>query len=463
MKITVFFHKTLIVLGLGLAASTGCIDTAKAVSPPDQGDGANHSYQIPGNWSLADAVVFALANNPGPRVARDLVSARSAEVNGANSHLYPSLSLATEYSQTNRPMYSFGNILNQGAFDDAIDFNDPGRTDALVLEARIDYRLYDGGKRRAGIDQAQAAEVAALRQREDVEQLLAFEVVRSFHKIAQAREMATVQQAEINAIAASLRVAQARFEAGDLLQQDLLNLELQKERATENHIRSIHTLRLAKRQFWNLLGFENNHPDTLPGYGPVQKVPERLHPDNRNELKVMDAKIRQSEAMLRYAQGEQLPTIDSFGQYQFEYGTVLGESGDSWLAGVRLEYSLYNGRKTDAQVAAAKAELTSMKSERERLQLALNLDIQRAEIQYQQSMERLQVTQKMVQVAQKSTELSRARFQEGLILVSDLIDFEMRLTDAKARGAAARADHQIAIANLRRAVGADQFPATTSL
>ncbi len=45
--------------------------------------------------------------------------------------------------------YSFGNILNQGAFDNSIDFNDPGRTDNLNLKAEIAYRLYNG----AGIKQ----------------------------------------------------------------------------------------------------------------------------------------------------------------------------------------------------------------------------------------------------------------------------------------------------------------------
>lgn len=423
---------------------------------------ATDTYQLPKKWTLAEAVNYALKNSPRTKVTRDQIDARKAEVTAANSYFYPSLSLASQYSQTNNPMYSFGNILNQGAFDDTINFNDPGRTDSLLLEARIDYRLYDGGKRQAGVEQAQAAEIAALRLREDVERNLAFEVVQSFHRIIQAREMIAVRKAEVDAITASLRVGQARFEAGDLLKEDLLNLELQKERATENHIRSIHNLRLAQRQFWNLLGFETGHPEILPEYVTVQPVPELLSPENRSELRLMDARIHQSEAMLRHVQGDRLPTIDSFGQYQFEHGTVLGESGDSWMAGVRLDYSLYNGKRTEARIAAAKAALTGLKSDRERLKLALSLDIQRAEIQYQQSLERLQVTNKMVQVAEKSTELSRARFQEGVILVSDLIDFEMRLTDAKARRSSACADNRIAISNLRRAVGAEQFPATNS-
>ncbi|WP_419175085.1 TolC family protein [Desulfosediminicola sp.] len=457
-------HLTVLAISL-LSLSVTTTNSISAVATYGQGEESarERALQITGKWTLADAVDFALANNPAPKIAKDSTTARASEVDAANSAFFPSLTLASEYSQTDRPMYSFGNILNQGAFDDSIDFNNPGRTDALVLEAQIDYPIYDGGKRRARVDQAQAAEVAALHHQEDVEQNLAFEVIQSFHRIVQAGEMVTVRKAEINAITASLQVGQARFEAGALLREDLLNLELQKERATENHIRSIHNQRLAKTRFWNLLGFESTPPDIMPEHVTVQSIPKSITPENRRELKLMEARIRQGEAVLQHAKGDSLPTIDSFGQYQFEHGTILGESGDSWLAGVRLEYSLYNGNRTEAMVAAAKAGLAGLKREHEQLRLAISLDIQQAEIQYQQSLERLQVTQKMVQVAEKSSELSRARFQEGLILVSDLIDFEMRLTDAKARRASARADNQIAIANLRRAVGIDQFPVTNSL
>jgi OMF family outer membrane factor len=64
----------------------------------------------------------------------------------------------------------------------------------------------------------------------------------------------------------------------------------------------------------------------------------------------------------------------------------------------------------------------------------------------------------MVDVAEEVIRLSRARFSEGVILASDLIDFEMRLSDAQARQVAAIAGYQVAIANLRRATGLEQFP-----
>ena len=68
----------------------------------------------------------------------------------------------------------------------------------------------------------------------------------------------------------------------------------------------------------------------------------------------------------------------------------------------------------------------------------------------------------MMELAEESARLSRARFKEGVILASDLIDVENRLTDARVRHSLALATYRVAVADLRRAVGLPQFDETTS-
>lgn len=411
----------------------------------------------PESWTLAEAVDYAITNNPEIHMAQQRLESSLAMTDSARSRTLPSVSLLAEYSQTTTPMHSFGNILNQGEFDNSIDFNDPGRTDALLLQANIEYRLYDGGKIRAGVEQAKAQGKASSGQLNVVHQQLAFEVVKTYHAIIQAKEMVGVQDAAVNAIGASLAVGKAKFEAGNLLKQDLLNLELQQAREVENRIRGNHEFVLTQRIFWNLLGLGSSRKLTLPVYDQDQSLPSALDYSAREELHILDNTISAAEAELAAARSGEKPAVDSFARYQLEQGTVFGGSGDSWQAGVRLNYSLYNGHRTEAEIAAAKARLAEMKAMKARLELALSLELQKAEISYQQSLERLEVTAKMVEVAEESAKLSRVRFQEGVILASELIDTEVRLTDALARRTSARAEYRIAIANLRKATGVNQF------
>ncbi len=413
-------------------------------------------YQQQG-WTLPQAVNYALVNNPRIAIATQHIDAAAATVAATQGQQLPTIGLTAQYSQTNMAMHSFGNILNQGAFDNTIDFNSPGRTDALAVQAQAQYIFYDGGQTASSIQAAEALKETAQENQEVLKQQLAFEVVKAFHNIEQAKEMLQVRLSAVEALAASLDVGKARYDAGDLLKEDLLNLELQKVRAIEEKIKASHQLQLSKRIFWNLLGLKEEAEYTLPTVGQAQTLPSDFSYEKRKELAAVSSLIEHAQAQLNKAQGTTKPHLEGFGQYQFEHGTISGNGRGSWLAGVRLNYTLYDGKQRDHQITAAQAQLKAARAEKEQLRLTLCLEMQRARIAYQQALEKLQVTRKLVNVAQESSKLNRLRFQEGVILASDLINAETRLTDARARHATAKAELSIAIARLRKTAGLSQF------
>ena len=112
--------------------------------------------KIPEIWTARQAIDFARQNSPDSQLAAQRMLQAEAMVQKAAVGFYPQLELFGNYSQTNNPMYSFGNILNQGEFSAGIDFNNPGRTDNLGLGAGVKYRFYNGGQdlahRRPGRD-----------------------------------------------------------------------------------------------------------------------------------------------------------------------------------------------------------------------------------------------------------------------------------------------------------------------
>ncbi len=413
---------------------------------------------IPKTWTAEQAVAFAIADNPDSTIAAKRMEQAMAAAREAQAADYPLINVSAEYMQTDNPMYSFGNILNQGAFDNSIDFNDPGRTDNLQLKAQINYRLYNGGRDRA--DQAAAQAQINISQTDSiaVHQQLGFEVVKTFQAIIQAEQMVTVREEALTSISAALNVGQARYDAGDLLQQDLLNLELQQSRAEEDLIRSRHSLELTRRIFLNLLGLKEGEVTIDPASSTRQQVPESIDYPNHHAIKRLEAMHQAALAELEKARGGNRPSVDAFAGYQVDNGFILDEAGDSWIGGVRLNYALFDGHKTSAAITKAQLKVQEIEELRKKTELALNLDVQQAKLDYEQARKRLSVTEKMVGAATEATRLSRARFTEGVILASDLIDFEMRLSDAQARKLAAKAGYQVAIANLRRAAGLEQFP-----
>lgn len=408
-------------------------------------------------WTAKEAVQFALQQNPDSQIALQRIIQAEAVAKSVQASDYPLILIKAEYSQTNNPMYSFGNILNQGAFDDTIDFNEPGQTDNLLLKAEMLYRFYNGGRDSADQRRTEAEVEVANANMNGVHESLSFQVVKGYQSIIQALKMVDVRKEAMAAISASLEVGQARFEAGDMLKQDLLNLELQKSRESENLIRSSHNLELAKRSFLNLLGMEGQDLKINLTVGSEQSPPEVIDYSRRFELGRLQAIEAAASAAIEKARGSKFPSVDGFMSYQMDHGWELDESGDSWMAGVRVNYTLFDGNRRSFEVARSHAKLKEIKALLKKTELALSLDIENARLTYQQAKERLTVTSKIVEVAEEAARLARVRFKEGVILSSDLIDFEMRLTDGRARHLTAEADSQVAIANLRRATGYSQF------
>jgi outer membrane protein TolC len=413
-------------------------------------------------WTSREAVIFGLKNSPDSRIAYQRITAAQAAQAEADALLkHPRLDLSGFYGQTNNPLLSFGNILNQGAFSEDIDFNSPGQTDNLNLKAELSYRFYNGGRDQAMVDGADSGYLASQAGLKEIQHQLGYEIVKAFYYIVQAQDQLEARQAELNAIESSLQVARARFEAGDLLKTEVLNFEVQKATTSENLIIAEHQKALAEKSFLNLLGLENVNVVISIEDESLLTAPDVNNRMERPELARLSAALQGAEAELRRTQGNNLPTMDGFASYQYDYGWINDGSGDSWIAGVKVNYNLWDGRRDKAEILRKEAEYQALEEQLEKLRLAINLDIEEAELNYQQALKRRSVTDKMVEVARESAQLSRERFKEGVILSSDVLDTEVRLTETLVRQSAARVNHRIATANLRRALGYQQYMTTT--
>jgi len=411
---------------------------------------------VPVVWTPQSAVAYALANAPDVRLAGHRIQAARALVGQAESALAPQLILGGGYSQTDNPMYSFGNILNQGAFKPGIDFNDPGRSDSLQASATLKYRFYSGGAEHARIEGARAQAEAATLELATVHNQLAFETMRGLCAVEQAEETVAARRAAVEAIEAALAVARARFEQGDLLLADLLDMEARHSQAGENLIQARHGLALARKGFLHLLGLTEgevavSREDECRGEtAAVSDI------SARPELRAAEAMVRAAEAGVRIARAGRYPTVDGFAGYQYDQGFENDGSGDSWNAGLKLNYTLFDGQRASEAIREAEARLAEARERQRKLMLSLNLELTQALLARQQAEERLAVTGKMVEQAAESARLQRERHGQGLVLSANLIDVENRLTDAQVRHSQASAALRTAEADLRRAQGRGQ-------
>lgn len=131
--------------------------------------------------------------------------------------------------------------------------------------------------------------------------------------------------------------------------------------------------------------------------------------------------------------------------------------GRSYTAGVMLQWDLWDGFSTRSKAREAKANLESAQEEQRKLRLALNFEVERAQLDLKAEEERLTAGSKTVEQATESAKLTRGRFEQGLALSAQLIDSETALVAARVRRAEAESDQQSAIAALRKALALPQL------
>lgn len=407
-------------------------------------------------WTLERALGHALTNSPDAQMARARIAAARAGLDQANSAVWPRLQFQSSYLRTDNPMQVFGSILNQQAYSPALDFNDVPDVDNLNVKGLATLPLYTGGKIRAARQAARAQTEAARSDSDAVRNALGFEVARAFHTILKTREFIRAAEASVAAFESALATARKRLEGGALLKSELLDIEVRLAQAREDLVRARNAKVLAERALRNLLGLESGLFE-VADHPPAVSVPQTDDFSGRPELEAALQRERAAEEQVRGARAGHLPKLSAFGSLDYDHGWRSDSGAGSYTAGALLQWDLWDGNLTRAKVREAAANLELAREQRRKTRLALALEADQARLELQTAAERLRGSETAVAQAAESASLTRARFDQGLALATQLIDAETALLAAKVRRAEAEADQRIATAALRKALGLPQL------
>jgi outer membrane protein len=408
-------------------------------------------------WTLERALEQALSQNPDARLAQERISLARAGLEQANASFWPRVQFQSSYTRTDNPMMVFGSILNQRAYPSAgLDFNDVPDADDLNVRGVVTMPLYQGGRNTAGREAAKANTEAARQDSEAIRNALGFEVARAFHTVLKTREFIRATDAAVLSYQTNLTIAQRRLQGGTLLKTDVLDLQVRLAQAREDQVRARNANALSERALRNLLGIEEGE-FSVADTAPKVAAPESGDFSRRAELAAAAHRERAAQEQVRGAKGGLVPHISAFGGLDYDYGWKFENGGGSYTAGALLQWDIWDGKLTRAKVQEATANLNSAREAQRKVRLALSLEMEQARLELQDASERLHVTEQAVETAAESANLTRARFDQGQSLATQLMDAETALIAARVRRAEAQADQRIAVAALRKALALPQL------
>jgi outer membrane protein len=438
------------VLRLVLAFSLGAALPLRAA--------ADTPAPVPDQFSLKDAVGFALENNFAIREARERIRQQEGVEIQVKARQIPTVAAAASYTGNAREISSYAPPDNDRAW-------------SITLQAR--QVLYAGGGVIASVKNAQLAREAAVLELQGIinQQLLA--VRTQFYTVLLARERIRVQEDNVRLLEEQLKDAKSRFDVGTTSNFEVLRAEVSLANGQPPLIQARNDSRIAIEQLRQLLGFpagsaaSSKTPEFLGALEAGQPVTLQL-PDalaaaqaNRPELQRLDRLQAAAEQNVKANRSGYLPEIDLVGGYNWVRGTTLigwDSRREGWTAGLQAQWSIFDGRATQGRVIQARSQAEQARLILAEAALGIEVQVRQAYSSLLEAWELLQASGKTVEQALEALRLANVRYGAGTATQLDVLTSQVAVTQAKLNQLQACYGYSVAQANLREATGqADEF------
>jgi outer membrane protein TolC len=147
-----------------------------------------------------------------------------------------------------------------------------------------------------------------------------------------------------------------------------------------------------------------------------------------------------------------LPEISLQGTYGYRDRDV-GGSGDEWMAGVFLEWSLFEGGITRAQVAKARARSRETEWSDKAIRDQVQVDLRQALADMRTALASIRSSKRLVEAQDEAYKAAMEFYKHGKATYVEVLTNETDLTQAKASYVRAVGDYQAASARLDRITG----------
>lgn len=393
-------------------------------------------------WELSfeEAVQGVVNGNPDLRAARYALEAARESEQGVFSPFLPSVSAGLNWTQgsdtSDSRRWSGSLVATQNIFNGFGDTARFQRAEALTLAARESLRI-------AG---AQAL----------------YDVRVGFAAVIYARGAAELAKTIITRRTDNLRLVQLRFQSGLENRGSVLLSEAYLAQAKYDALVAENAQREAEAQLARAIGMESpsgervefNLKGDVPWASPDATPPEftslaRETPTVRQTR----AQVQGAERSMVAARANFFPTLDARGSVTSVGPSITPIERDGWSLGLSLSLPLFDGYKDTHAVREATATLRQTEAESSSTYLATVQKLEQTFADFREAVLKLDVDEKFRTAALLRAEISRKRYNNGLLSFENWDQIENDLISRQKAYLISRRDRGNAEAAWDQAVG----------
>lgn len=405
-------------------------------------------------FTLKEALAAAMKGNHSLKAAAGASGAVAEDIGIARSRLLPNIVFEERFTRTNNPTLAFASKLNQGRFaqdDFAIgSLNNPDAVNDYQTSFSVEQVILSK-KASVGLEMAEKQYSASTEELGRKKEEVVYAIIRTHLMAASARSLVSAAEKGVEEAVEHLRIAELRYKSEMGLYSDILRASLMVTSARQKLTTANKSLLLAERQMGLILGLDGpaSISDAIPEL-PVRDIDYHTRSAlSRKDVRSMSLKNENAKSNIELASAAYYPTIGIGGAYMMnDHLSPFGSEGDSWQVSAQLRWSIFDGTLRRHEANKARHSAIEASEYLSGLKKAVSYRVYEAYLEAQEAAKNAELTASSLTVAEEGERLVRTRFENGLTPISDLLDAQASLDEARANHVMRENDLKAAIAAL---------------
>jgi len=390
--------------------------------------------------TLEEAIRVALANNREILVAKEKIEEAKQRIKEAKAGYFPTINLGSTYTHLNEAP------------------SETGKADNYLSEFSINQPLYTSGRLSYANKQVDLGYQKAQEDLKNTQSKITCEVKKAFYAVLLAQENVEVTEKALDQAKRHLDVVEDFFKVGVVSRFDLLRTRVEAANLKPDLIQARNNLRLSQESLANLLSFPSA---SLEMEGELSFEPRRITLEEtidkalkeRSDLKSLKLQKETSEVALQLAEVQNKPNLALVGNYQYQNPSGgEDEWGEEWNLNLVLSIPLFDGWVNRARVAQRRSQVKQINLSLEQLEAGIDLEIKKAFWDLEASEERIYAQKKNIEQAEEALSIAEVRYKSGAITNLEVLDAQLALTRVRLGYLKALYDHNVAMAELEKAM-----------
>ena len=403
--------------------------------------------------SLQQAIELGIKNSNNLKIADAKITEATANVREAKDRQLPDASVSGSYLRLSSANVNLKTLQGNGS-------SSPKVNQAVYGIANISLPIYAGGRIKYGIESAKYLEQAAILNAANDKEAISFNAVQAYTNLYKATRIVEVIKENLGASIKRDTVFSRLEQNGVLARNDLLKAQLQTSNIELTLLDAENNLNIARVNMSLMLGLpentlleiDSNFINEKQELKPFIQM-ENLALQNRKDVEAIEFQKKAAAVGVKVAKAQAYPTIALTGGYIAADIPKLISITNAVNIGVGVKYNIASLWKNNTQLTQARVRETQLNATEALLNDGIKLQVNKDYQNYLLAQKKIDVYEKSILQATENFRITKNKYDNNLVTITDLLEADVSLLQAKLNATVAKADAALAYNKLLSTTG----------